>query len=306
MRILIIGSRGYIARRTAEAMTSNGWEVIRLSRRRESGLSSASSIDFDTILFEKPQEIALVLEETSPDVVVNLSNFFTTSNTHQDVDNLINVNCVLVGHLAEICSASDTPIIHVASAWQSRFSDQDSQSENIYSLYKDLASEILEWYCRNSRLRGIQLVLHDTYGPADPRMKIVTQLVNQIDKETPLSLSGGNQLLELVHVQDVATAIMASALRIANTPLVPQRRNALETFWCLPSSPISLKDLVSALNSMLPMPLTVSWGLREYRKGEKFSDSNRSEKMMVPGWKPEVDLRQGLEDLVRASRGLHG
>ena len=43
MRILILGSRGYIAGQAAEIMTSSGWEIIRVARGRHDGLSIGSS-----------------------------------------------------------------------------------------------------------------------------------------------------------------------------------------------------------------------------------------------------------------------
>jgi nucleoside-diphosphate-sugar epimerase len=302
MRILILGSRGYIAGQTAEIMTSIGWEVIRVARGRDEGLSNGSPDSSETF-FEEPEEIAAILEKTNPDAVVNLSNFFTTTDTHEDIDKLIGVNCTLVGHLAKICSEHGVPIVHVASAWQNRFSEQDSQVGTIYSLYKDLASEILEWYCKNFALRAIQMVLHDTYGPSDPRGKIVTKLIDHVGKETSLPLSGGRQLLELVHVQDVAKAVMACAVRINKNSHESPSRRLMETFWCLPTAPVSLKDLVSILDSVASKPILVSWGLREYRPGEKFSSLSRVNKELVPGWKPTIDLRIGLADIIDGSKG---
>ena len=306
MRILILGSRGYIAGQAAEIMTSSGWEIIRVARGRHDGLSIGSSGLSETFFFEKPEEIAAILDKTNPDVVVNLSNFFTTTDTHEDIDKLIDVNCTLVGHLAKICSTYGIPIVHVASAWQNRFSDHDSQIAYVYSLYKDFASEILEWHCQNFALRAIQMVLHDTYGPSDPRGKIVTKLIDHVGKETSLSLSGGRQLLELVHVQDVAKALMACAVRIKNNSINSRSSKLIDTFWCLPTNPVSLKDIVSTLDSILSKPLLVSWGLREYRPGEKFSPLSRLKKELVPGWKPTIELRLGLADIINGSRDPRG
>lgn len=62
-------------------------------------------------------------------------------------------------------------------------------------------------------LKVVTLALSDTYGPNDLRPKILNLLRQVAIKNQPFSMSPGGQLMNLVHVEDVARAYQIAAER---------------------------------------------------------------------------------------------
>ena len=83
--------------------------------------------------------------------------------------------------------------------------------ENMFSkelLIKELDAfeTLLEYYIKAEGFTGITLKLFDTYGETDTRPKLINFLNKFADEETELNMSPGEQMLNLVHIDDVCSA----------------------------------------------------------------------------------------------------
>lgn len=292
MKIMIFGASGYIGQKLCEHLVSRNYDVVAVTR---SGGPSPSPTNSSVVLTSTSEAAALIMA-VSPDLVINVSNYFSRTDTPSDMVKFADVNTTLMASICKGCVDSGAALVHVGSAWEATFTDDDPSLGNTYAMFKGLASKIAKWYRHSFGLRYAQLNLFDTYGPGDTRGKIVQFLVEKIGKSERLDLSGGEQILELVHVDDVVRCIEA----VAKLTIKENAKNLVirTDFACFPNSPVTLKSVVETIESEIGQELPLNWGARPYRTGEMFDRDLRG-MATVPGWSQQVSLQSGIHSLLK-------
>lgn len=291
---MLFGASGYIAGFVAERLLADGHDLIRA--HRDLGAAESNPESYQAV-YLSPEEVRHAIETHRPDVVINMANFFSNLNSPVEIERFADVNCRFVTELAFGCDRAGAVLIHVGSAWQATFDDSDSSLGNAYALFKGLAVKILEWFHTSFNLPVLVLNLYDSYGPEDTRGKIVTFLTNQIAASQPLQVSGGEQILELVHVEDIASAVSRAVdLAQSNKSIL----NPANPYWCYPDEAVTLRRIAAVVEKAAGQNLAIEWGARPYRVGEKF-ESETSGKQRIPGWVPVVSLEDGISQVVAAA-----
>lgn len=293
---MVFGATGYIARWVSRRLREEGHELFLVHRSDHDVFETSANVS--TFHCRGPEEAREAVILTAPDVVLNLANFFSKNQSPNDIAKFSSVNCDLVTELAFGCVEAGAVLFHVGSAWQATFDADDPSLGNPYALYKGMAVQIIEWFQASFGLSSLVLNLYDTYGPLDPRGKIIQFLVNQIGSKTPLELSGGEQILELVHVADVANSIAEGMKLIGTSRDTGAGLKQGSAYWCYPNEAVTLRDIVSTIDSISGQPILVEWGARPYRVGENFS-REIEHKDLVPGWVETTTISQGLAEIVK-------
>jgi nucleoside-diphosphate-sugar epimerase len=105
-------------------------------------------------------------------------------------------------------------------------------------------------------------------------------------------MSPGEQLIDLVYIDDVVEAFIIAADR-----LMKGNGEAQEDFAVTSGDPILLKELVEEFARACGRPISIQWGGRPYRPCEVMVPWNRGKRL--PGWKPKIELEIGLQKLFR-------
>jgi nucleoside-diphosphate-sugar epimerase len=106
-----------------------------------------------------------------------------------------------------------------------------------------------------------------------------------------LDLSPGEQLLELVHVDDVTEAFLQAHRLLRDDPHgAAGRRYSVRS-----EEPLRLREVVAQLEAVLGIKVPVRWGSRAYRTREVMSPWRGP---LLPGWRPSVSLQDGLRRMV--------
>jgi nucleoside-diphosphate-sugar epimerase len=127
------------------------------------------------------------------------------------------------------------------------------------------------------------LLVYETFGPDDTRGKILDRLIAAAISGTPLDLSPGEQAIDLVHVDDVVSAIMLVAEGLVAGTLPPGGRFALSS-----GTAITLRELAGRIEASLGRPVPARWGALSYRPGEIMRPWRGG--AALPGWRPGHSL----------------
>lgn len=295
MKILLFGGTGYLAGFVTTRLAEAGHDVVSVRRNATDPLPDGPGITAATCA--NPRHARALIGEVRPDVVLNMANFFSKTSTPVDVERFAAVNCELVAELCQGAVDTGATLFHVGSAWQATFDDGDPSWGSTYALFKGLAAQTVEWFARWHALSTVTLNLFDTYGPRDPRGKVVQFLIDNVGGSTPLELSDGHQILELVHVADVADAVAAGVDVIASARATSDTPPINAEYWCYPTAANTLREVVATLDELTGTPLAIAWGARPYRIGEQFERVVEG-RPRVPGWEARVTLREGLADVL--------
>ncbi len=129
------------------------------------------------------------------------------------------------------------------------------------------------------------------YGPGQGVERFLPQLIRAGLSGEPVRMTAGEQTREYTYIDDVVEGFLLAA---------KEGRGYGEVFNLGTGEEISLRDLVVLIDSMMEGGVRVDPEVLPYRENEirRFvGDHTRIRD--ASGWRPSIDLREGLERTVR-------
>ncbi|ARU32303.1 NAD-dependent dehydratase [Sulfuriferula sp. AH1] len=286
---LVTGGTGFVGANLVRKLVNDGWDVHAVVRPG-SDLSMLADIE-QTIQVHvhdgSTEQLIEIVKFASPQIVFHLASLFLAQHAPQDIAPLINSNLLFSTQLVEAMSVNGVRhLINTGTSWQ-HYENQDYSPVCLYAATKQAFEAVLTYYVDVARLAAVTLQLFDTYGPNDPRAKLFTLLRKTARSGEPLLMSPGEQLIDLVYIDDVLAAYLLAAER-----LLQNRVGSHEIYAVTSGQPVRLRDLVETYGRITGQTLAVEWGARPYRPREVMLPWNRG--TVVPGWEPKVGLAAGI------------
>ncbi len=294
---VITGGTGFIGSHLAKRLCDAGTDVTLLLRETSNaGQLEALGIADQTKLVRSnlsTANIAHVLSEEKPSVVFHLASRFVGQHVSDDVDDLVNSNIALGARVLEAMTAADVRnIVTAGTTWQ-HYRQTDYCPVNLYAATKQAFVALAEYYSEACGTRVLHLELPDTYGPFDPRKKLLHLLTNAAMNDTLLAMSPGDQKIDLVHVDDVTAAFSLAGTSLVDTPGETCGMNL--SYAVTSGTTISLRELVRVMEEVVGHALPVTFGARDYKPREVMDA--RTNTPCLPDWQARVPLREGLASL---------
>ena len=173
-------------------------------------------------------------------------------------------------------------IVNTGTYWE-HFQNKPYCPVNLYSATKHAFQDLLQYYVEVKGINAISLKLFDTYGPNDPRNKLLSLLINAANTGETLMMTPGKQKIDLVHINDVVNAYIVAAKRLLEGHVEHH-----EVYGVGSGNPISLKELVAMLEEQFGQSLNIDWGGREYRPREVMKPWDQYH--ALPGWNPVYSI----------------
>ena len=286
---LITGATGYVGSKLAQRLVDEGWHIHALvrdsGRPLNSNLASRASVH---VYDGSTESVDAAVNAASPDVVFHLASLFIAEHRSQSVLDLINSNVLLGTQLIEACVRRGiASFLNTGTSWQ-HYRTNEYDPVCLYAATKQAFEDILDFYTDAFLIRAVTLKLFDTYGPGDPRPKLIPLLRKALETGESLDLSPGHQSLDLVHIDDVTEAFLLAGIRLINTT----GRERHERFAVSSGVTISIRELASLMQEIANRAITINYGAREYRTREVMKPWRGGHP--IPGWVPRVAIRSGL------------
>lgn len=301
--VLLTGATGFVGGHLARALVARGTEVVALTRP-----GSAHPLPPGVrglVVPGSEGQLEATVAAVGPRACVHLATLFRAQHRPQDIVPLLEANVVLGTRLAQaLTTVGGVPFVDVGTVWQ-HVDGAEYRPANLYAATKQAQADLLMAFVLRGGLPLVRLTLTDTYGPGDTRPRLVPMLVRAAVAGTPVELSSGHQLVDLVHVDDVVSAFVR-VLAALGDPWHPQApaTDGSTRFGVSSGAPVSVRDLVAALGSVAPRPVDARWGARPDRPVEMREPWDAGPP--PPGWAPEVSLADGLAALVATEAGRAG
>ncbi|MBK8637469.1 MAG: NAD(P)-dependent oxidoreductase [Chromatiaceae bacterium] len=285
---LVTGATGFVGRHLVRHLLREGWMVQAIVRPDSDRAPLAGLSDRLRLHNHNGTTNSLIelFQTTQPSVVFHLASLFISEHQPKDVEPLIHSNLLFATQLVEAMTlAGVTALVNTGTAWQ-HYENDDYSPVNLYAATKQAFEALLQYYIEARGLRVITLKLHDTYGPDDPRPKLINLLRRTAAGEEPLAMSGGDQMMDLVHVVDVARAFLVSAERLQTVGSKSHEKYAVYS-----GEALVLRELVDKIQEISGLLLPIEWGGRPYRQREVMQ---LWQGPSLPGWEPQICLREGI------------
>jgi len=284
-KILVTGGSGYIGKNIIQNL-SKKYEIKYLTRnlKDKSKQSILIKNNFDTI--------NTAITKFKPDLILHLASLFIVNHKSKDISNLIDSNIKFGSFILESMRLNKIDkIINIGTSWEYKNSD-DYNPVNLYAATKNAYKKILFYFYKIMPLKILNLELYDTYGPFDDRGKIISKIVDSIKNEKKLELSPGNQILDIIHIDDLINAI-----KISLDIFKGKQKKFFKTYSLCSNERYKLKEIVKiVIKVSKKRKNNIILGGLPYRENEVFIPSTNIKKL--PKWNPKIQLIKGIKDLI--------
>ncbi len=263
--VIITGATGYIGSNIARRLHEEGYEV-HIIVRTKSSLDLITDIEKDIFIHQYVEDAEKLLEmfrKIRADVVIHLAGMFVSEHKKEQVEGLLQANVIFSTQILQATVESGMKyFINTGTNWQNYCGEQYNPV-NLYAATKEAFKDILLYYTKTSQLRTITLKLLDTYGPFDPRKKIMSLFSKIAVTGEQLDMSKGEQELGLVYIEDVIKAYM-----IALDKITTMKEHDNKTYLVSPKEIYTLKQIATIFEDVSGKTLHIHWGKRAYRERE--------------------------------------
>ncbi|MBW0278030.1 NAD-dependent epimerase/dehydratase family protein [Shewanella xiamenensis] len=213
--MVITGASGFLGQTLRKSALLEGWQILCINRHAIDG----------ALAFDDPR-LESHLTMFAPKVIVHLAASYGEEAKGEGLQ----ANLLLPLRLLKWASTqANIRFIAAGSFWQ--FGDIETPGPvDMYSASKQSLAVFLDYYRRCERLDCYHLILSSSYGPNDPRGKLVDYFVNAAKTKRSVNLGHQDKHFALTDVRDVASAIMLLSSYSAPLPLLTYRVRT-EQLW---------------------------------------------------------------------------
>ena len=291
---LVTGATGFVGSHLVSKLLEASWQVA-VVVRPGSDVQSLQAKNRAIIVHVHDgttEGMLAIMGEARPTVVFHLASLFLSEHQTKDVVSLVQSNVLYGTQVVEAMARHGVRfLVNTGTSWQ-HYENREYSPVNLYAATKQAFEDVLQYYVEACGLRVITLSLFDTYGPDDPRPKLMNLLKRVASENLPLAMSPGGQCIDLVHVVDVVRAFMVAAERLLTGQVEEHERYTVSS-----GEVLQLRELVDRIEKMLGRELPITWGGVPYRRRE----------VMVPcsgpaliGWAHEITLANELQEIFRS------
>lgn len=284
------GATGYIGSHVLKYLLYKGWEIHVIADPKF-GYANIEDVLSEIDLFEYEGNIMSLCEyfkNTNADVVFHLAAAVITNYKPEQVPILIQSNIQFGTEILEAMKSSETKlIVSTGSYWQNYKSDIYNPVD-LYAATKEAFEKIVQYYVDAFGIRHINLRLFDVYGEDDKRPKLWNLLRDIAGTENSITVSPGEQKLDLVHINDVCTAYEASYHLLNNDNKCINR-----TFGVRTGRLLTLHEAITILEIAIGKHINVVFGGKPYKEREVMSPCEKYDNL--PNWRANMTVEEGFK-----------
>lgn len=286
--VVISGAAGFIGSHLVRALVRQGYTLLVLTNRREIQCSNGNVIPCN--FSENRDEAERLFQKYSPQGVIHLATCFAPTHTAEQIPEMISSNITFGVRLLDSAVKAEIPwFLNIGTFWQ-HFNGAEYDPVNFYAATKQAFESIAAFYSKTSAIRFVTLCLNDTYGSNDTRKKIFPLWKHLSEHpEESLAMSPGEQLLDILHVDDVVSGIFHLMQMLeSHSPEIADS----DRFYLTSGDLLSLRQAADLFAEIAGKPLNIRWGERPYRNREVMHPQCSGKPL--PGWQSKISLSEGI------------
>lgn len=286
MNILITGATGFIGQHLLKSL-SQEHEVhvlIRPSTRWEDNFNLKNFIFDDNI-----GELKEYIIRNQIEGIIHLASLFIAQHQSYQCKDLILSNIFFGTALWEAAKKTSVQwFLNTGTYWQNYLHDSTEYDPvNLYAATKQAFIDISKYYTETSDIKFVTLKICDTYGPKDPRRKLMSLFKQYAESGEQLKMSPGKQKINLLYIDDVVNGFITLVNLLCN-------KTQLKNEYALSAKKTySLQELAGIFETVSKKKLNIIWGGLPYREREVMTPWQMG--TPIPGWKQTIDIFHGIQ-----------
>jgi nucleoside-diphosphate-sugar epimerase len=295
---LLTGGNGFIGSSLVSRLVTTGHVVHALVNRKQELLDRLLPSECIHLIQQNdPEFVGDLVARIRPETVFHLAAFSREPSGPEELLQLIQANVSLGACLLFATTRCERPPVFVNAGTFWQFGEGPaSPAKTLYAASKRAFHDILLYYRSLRGIRALTLIVYDTLGAGDRRPKLWNRLIDA-SAGAQIPLSPGEQLIHLLHIDDVVNAFTTAAELL-------HRDGPVDAVYSAASpAPRTLRDLVTAVNDRAALGLELEWGGIPYPDGQIF---NPWVGKTLPGWSPRIDAFEALVNLALSKKAAGG
>ena len=289
--VLITGGSGFIGNHLIKFYLNKQYRVHVVTREKS---KIESELNIYTHIYDGThQSLKSIKKITDFESTFHIAGLATYGCPIEQVDEMVDANLRFGIHLLE--TLKDTPcrnLINTGTYWQHYGNNENYNPVCLYAATKQAFEAIIEYYSQAYQFKVITLKLLDVYGPNDERQKLFQFLKNAMDTGKPLNMSKGDQLVDMVYIDDVI-----NGYHIANSTLINDKKidGFHHAYFLATNKPTTLKEIVKYYLQISKKEIDIVWGSIPYSERQILCPYIGE---LLPDWTPLVTLEEGISKIV--------
>ena len=290
IRVLVTGATGFIGRAVVNRLIDRGYDVAVAVRNPQKAFDMFGHRRVKVIDVHTP-DFAKALKFLSPDVCIHLAACFDPQPDEVGITRLLDTNLLFTIKLMEALRNTSCRLVINAGTFSEFYQEGPGDAvspQNLYSATKSAQRPIMSYYRSACGWKWVNMIVFTPYGRVNSTKKVIDYMVEALDAPEPVEFSGGEQVLDFVHVDDIAELVCRIIERIDS--LGPEEELHAGT-----GTGHSLRQVAEVMERVFGSQLNAAWGARPYREREMMyavADMGRVSELL--GWQPSITLEQGL------------
>ena len=270
--ILITGSTGFVGSNLLNNLY-NGNKIYLIIRKRNQVKNLIKKYkNVNIIFYNKINELNKKLKNYKIDIVIHCATHYVKKHNYSDIKKLNDSNILLGNILLEnLKNMKVKKFINFSTIWEDYNSIKDN-NYNLYSAYKKGFGIILNYYEKIlSTIKFYNLMISNTFGKSDNRLKITTVLKNNHKKNKLTEIVSKNLIMNLLNVNDISSA----------TTLIIKKNIKPGKYLLKNNKDFKINEIVEEFNKNNVKKLIIKWTSNKIIK-EKIYPYNK-----LKGWEPK-------------------
>jgi CDP-paratose synthetase len=289
MKILITGATGFVGKTFVPYLHHQGYtDLVLLVRNPEKAKALFPHLPIqliDTRMDWREEVIAC-----NADVVLHMATLFTGRCDADNARAIVETNILLTTQLLEaVMHTHCRYFINIGTFTEFLHGDGQYMPNNLYSASKTAVRPILQYYQTQSSWQWVNVVVYSPYGRYNSQKKVIDYMMDAMDSPTPIAFSKGEQILDFIHVDDMAD-FFATLLQ-----KLPTLREDFVEFHLGTGEGHSVREVAMVMESVFGKKINADWGGIPYRPLDTMhAVAPISKNLSLLGWRSKLSLVDGI------------
>ncbi|QNE38411.1 NAD(P)-dependent oxidoreductase [Hymenobacter sp. NBH84] len=293
MKILITGATGFIGKELVKAVSEKEHTVAILVRdsNKVDSVFTKKIIQKIKVIDSSNDKWATEVAELAPEVVVHLAALLTSKDDLNIIPDLIASNITFGAQLLQsLKGVGLTTFINTGTFAEYFYGDGQYSPSYLYSATKTAFHNIVKYYQQIDGFKVVNVIPYTIYGQVDSQPKIIDIIYNSFFAENPSNMSGGEQTLDFIHIEDV---ISFYCLLIEQLSLLKKN---WEDYHLGTGQGSTLRRVAQILSEKLNLPENINWGALPYRdRDTMYSVAPIAKLINHFNWVPVITINKGID-----------
>lgn len=299
MKIMITGATGFVGRHLVPKLISKGYQLLELTIEPKLSETLYGNKTEKHVITDNQTILVKCIEVFNPEVVIHLASYLSASDDYVTLQKLLTTNIVFFCRLLDALKNTDIGLfVNTGTFAEYCKGDEVLDPAYLYSATKTASRSFLDYYSKAYEFKQSTVIPYTIYGGQDTQKKIIDIMFNSVSSQVPIDLSPGEQVLDFIHVDDVADFY---AMLIEKKEELP----AISNLHLGTGKGHTLRELACIIEKVTGHRPNINWGGKQYRPTDvMYAVANTKWIIENLNWQPSEQLEQGIHSLYHSKRTI--